>query len=83
MNTKQPTPATNHAVNPAVAELQALRREFSDTRKEIEGLRADLKGKKPINVTDQVAKGVVIAGFFWLVTWQLLASLAGAIFGGR
>lgn len=53
--------------NPSLTELKLLRQEFAALREEVAGFRSDLGKRKAPNITDQVAKGVVIALFFWLV----------------
>lgn len=63
--------------NPTLIELQALRKEFAALREEVAGVRADMK--RPVNITDQVAKGVVIAGLFWFVVVFILQALFGAL----
>ncbi|MBE9178642.1 hypothetical protein IQ268_08725 [Oculatella sp. LEGE 06141] len=64
--TTQPSGQPN-SQNPTLMELRSLRREFAELKSEVTGLRADLNNKKPLDITDQVAKGVVVAGFFWIV----------------
>ena len=44
-------------------ELQAVRTELEGVRNELIGLRADLKDKKTFRMADQVAIGILLAGF--------------------
>lgn len=67
MTDRRPTPHTN----PAVAELQALRRDLVSLRDEVSGLRKDVKEK---NLVDQIAKGVTIAMLFWAIVTLILGS---------
>jgi hypothetical protein len=60
MTDKRPVTQTN----PAVAELQALRRDLVALRDEVSGLRKDVKEK---DVTDQVARGASAAIFLWVL----------------
>lgn len=73
----------NAGGNQAVSELQALRFEFRKMREEVEGLRNDLSGRKPLNITDQVSKGVVIALMFCWVLTGMLSLFWGAVFAAR
>ncbi|MBD2018787.1 hypothetical protein H6F43_01135 [Leptolyngbya sp. FACHB-36] len=65
----------NTGANPAVAELKALRNEFARVREELTELRSELKSRKMPDITDQVAKGVVLAGVFWAVLLWFFRSL--------
>ncbi|MBD2018673.1 hypothetical protein H6F43_00550 [Leptolyngbya sp. FACHB-36] len=64
----------NSNANPAVAELKALRNEFARMREELTGLRSELSSRKMPDITDQVAKGVVLAGVFWGVLFLFFRS---------
>jgi|GEM_PF-6451942 cell shape-determining protein MreC len=64
-----PTP---NPPNASLNELKAIRRELSDLKSELSALRSDLGSKKPLNITDQVAKGVVIGGIFLVVIFAFL-----------
>ena len=68
--------------NPAVVELQSVRTELEGVRNELIGLRADLRDKKTFNITDQVAKGVLLAGFALCVIGFVL-SLFVSLFSSR
>lgn len=73
--TQKPDP---NQPSPMLIELQAIRRELEAVQTEVSGLRRDLKDKKTFQITDQVAKGVVIAGVFWIVLWNVLQVLLSA-----
>jgi hypothetical protein len=53
--------------NPSLTELRSIRRELSALREEFAAARAQAVNQKPPDITDQVAKGVVLAGVFWFV----------------
>lgn len=76
--TQKPDPGRlNPTQSPSLAELQMMRAELNAIYNEIAGLRKDLKDKKTFQISDQVAKGVVIAGLFWaaiIFVLQLLSS---------
>ncbi|MBW4422224.1 MAG: hypothetical protein KME13_23915 [Myxacorys californica WJT36-NPBG1] len=66
------------AVNPAVVELQSLRLEMRQTKEELAGLRADFR---KLNIIDQVAKGVLLAGFALWIGVLVLSTIAQILFG--
>ncbi|PSB30145.1 hypothetical protein [Stenomitos frigidus] len=76
MNQPKPTP---QSIPPSVTELRALRSELALVKEELIGLRSDLKNRKQADVTDQVAKGVLIAGFLGTATWFLFAILLSGL----
>jgi len=79
MNTPPTARYNPHPPNPAVEELQNVRVELEGIRNELIGLRADLRDKKTLNITDNVAKGVLLAGFALCVisfVFSLLVSVS-------
>ncbi|MBI4739685.1 hypothetical protein HY772_09195 [Candidatus Woesearchaeota archaeon] len=65
--------------NQSVVELRAIRQELAALRKdtaalneEMSSLHQSVKNKKTLAISDQVAKGAVIAGLFWIVTIMVL-----------
>lgn len=53
--------------NPAVQELRAIRGELLNLKTEIREFRVLVESRKPPDIKDQVAKGVILAGLFWFV----------------
>lgn len=76
MTTQQPN-QPNPQQNPTLNELKGLRRDFTSLREELVMLRADLSSRKPPDITDQVAKGVVLAGVFWFVLVLIIQACFG------
>ena len=59
--------------NSTLVELQSIRHELTELRDELGKLRNDLTRKRPINIANQVAKGIIIAGAFWLLASLIFA----------
>ena len=61
--------------NPSLVELRLMRQELAKLREEVAAFRAELGSKKPPDITDQVARGVVLAGVFWFALIFLFQAL--------
>lgn len=71
----QPKQPQQPQQNPSLTELRLIRQELTKLREEVATLRAETSSKKPPDITDQVAKGVVLAGVFWfalLIVFQIV-----------
>jgi hypothetical protein len=62
--------------NPAVQELRAIRKELIEMKMELKSFRDLVEFRKPPDIKDQVAKGVIIAGLAWFAIIFLLQILA-------
>ncbi len=65
--------------DPALVELQLMRHELAELKDEVSKLRSDLANKRPINIANQVAKGVIIAGAVWLLILFILQAMGSML----